>query len=336
MLSLTIAPVVDRLREAFLLQRAQRTVESRSADRQSKIRELADAVDVRLAVVDSLTAGDQIPAALVLLRDAAILAIRAVLESRGIDADEQTAEGAFRRLTPLVESGDLPAPPKEWTRVRDLLSDTRHLAFDELSGPDALARRTEAEALVAWLRILVEARTVSEIKASRVIRLGVVGLLVLGGLTWGVTRVSASKNLALGKPAQMSSRRPSCPPGAGEAGLPPSGAVDGNKAGAYDICTSYEVRPWLTIDLQSVHKLSKAVIYYRGDCCQGAYDLPAVLEVSEDGTTWTEVGRRTTAYSAQDPWTVPIDGKRAKIVRLRVDSNDSKELVLNEVEVYGR
>src|SRR5258706_3224595 len=204
MLTLTMSSVkklIPRaLREAFLLQRAQQAVEGRSSDRQNKIRELADAVDVRLAVVDSLTAADQIPPALVLLRDAAILAIRAVLESRGIDADDQTAQGAFRRLAPLIESGDLPAPPKEWTHVRDLLSDTRHLAFDELVGPDALARRTEAEALVAWLRSLVEARSVSEIKISRAFRLGVVGILALGGLIWGVTRVAAQKNLALGKP----------------------------------------------------------------------------------------------------------------------------------------
>jgi hypothetical protein len=338
MITLTVATVrrllPDAFRELFLLKRAQQAVEGRSPDRQAKIRELADAVDARLAVVDSLTAGDQVAPALVLLRDAAILAVRAVLEARELETAEETAEGAFRKLAPLIESGELPAPPKEWTSVRSLLSDTRHLAFDELPGQEALARRSEAEALVTWLRSLVDARSVSEIKVSRAFRLGIVAILIIGAITWAATRVGTPQNIALGKPVQTSSRRPNCPPGAGEAGLPPSGAVDGNKTGSYDICTNYEARPWLTIDLQSVHKLSKAVVYYRGDCCQGAYDLPAVLELSEDGTTFTEVGRRTTAYSAQDPWTVALDGKRAKFVRLRVDANEPKELVLTEVEVY--
>jgi hypothetical protein len=134
----------------------------------------------------------------------------------------------------------------------------------------------------------------------------------------------------------MSSRRPNCPGGSGEAGAPASAAVDGSKSSSYEVCTNFESRPWLTVDLQGEHKLTKAVIYYRGDCCQGSFDLPAVLELSEDGTNFTEVGRRTTAYSAQDPWTVSLGGKKAKVVRLRVDTNEPKELVLNEVEIYGR
>jgi hypothetical protein len=48
-----------------------------------------------------------------------------------------------------------------------------------------------------------------------------------------------------------------------------------------------------------------------------------------------EVGPRTTPYSAQDPWTVPLGGKSGRIIRLRVDSNDQRELVLNEIEVYA-
>jgi hypothetical protein len=339
MVTLTVAAVKklipDAFREVFLLKRAQRAVEGRSADQQVKIRELANAFDSRLAVVESLTAGDQVPPALVLLRDAAVLAIRAVLESRGIESTAEAAESAFQKIAPLIESGELPSPPKDWQRVRELLSDTRHLAFDELPTADALARRSEAEAVVAWLRGLVDARSVSEIKVSRALRLGVALVLLVGVVVWAVSQAVAPRNIALGKPAQMSSRRPNCPAGSGEAGMPPSGAVDGNRTGAYDICTSYEARPWLTIDLQRVHKLSRAVIYYRGDCCFGSFDLPAVLELSEDGTNFVEVGRRTTPYSAQDPWKVPLDGKRAKIVRLRVDSPDMRELVLNEVEIYA-
>jgi hypothetical protein len=55
----------------------------------------------------------------------------------------------------------------------------------------------------------------------------------------------------------------------------PSGVVDGVRSGAYDISTNDEVRPWLTIDLLNIHKLSKALFYYRSDCCFGSFDLPA-------------------------------------------------------------
>jgi hypothetical protein len=83
--------------------------------------------------------------------------------------------------------------------------------------------------------------------------------------------------------------------------------------------------------------LSKVIIYNRSDCCWGQNDLPAVLEVSEDGTTFTEVGRRVTPYSSADPWVVLLLGQRARIVRLRVDSNEPyRELVLNEIEVFAR
>jgi hypothetical protein len=339
MVTLTVAAVKklipDAFREVFLLERAQQAVEGRSFDQQAKIRELTHAVDSRLAIAESLTAADQVPAALIILRDAAFLAIRAVLESRGIDTTGETAESAFQKIAPLVESGELSSPPKDWQRVRELFFDTRHLAFDELPAADALACRSDAEAMVIWLRGLVDARSVFEIKVRRVLRLGVALAALAGLLVWGISLVVGPRNIARGKPAQMSSRRPNCPPGSGEAGMPPSGAVDGNKSGAYDICTNYEIRPWLTIDLEGVHKLSKAIVYYRGDCCFGSFDLPAVLDLSEDGTNFVEVGRRTTPYSAQDPWTVPLGGKRAKIVRLRVDSNDSRELVLNEVEIYA-
>jgi len=338
MVTLTVAGVKklipDVFREIFLLERAQKAVEGRSLDQQARIGELVTAVDSRLAVVESLTAGDQIPPALVLLRDAAVLAIRAVLESRGIETTTETAESAFRKIAPLIDSGELPSPPKDWQSVRELLSDTAHLAFDELPPAEALAHRSKAEAVVAWLRRLVDARSVSEIKVSRALRLGVALVVLVGVVVWGVSRAVAPRNLAFGKPVQMSSRRANCPAASGEAGMPPSGAVDGNRSGAYDVCTNYEVRPWITVDLQAVHKLSKAVIYYRGDCCFGSFDLPAVLELSEDGINFVEVGRRTTAYSAQDPWTVPLGAKPAKIVRLRVDSNDVRELVLNEIEIY--
>jgi len=89
------------------------------------------------------------------------------------------------------------------------------------------------------------------------------------------------------------------------------------------------------VDLQDTRRISKIVAYYRSDCCHGLYDLPAVVELSEDGTNFREVGRRTTAYSTADPWVIKLDRQPAKFVRLRVDSNEPRELVMTELEVFA-
>jgi len=327
--------VPDAFREFFLLEKAQRRASSRSADQETRIRDFVAAADARLAAAESLTGADQVPAALILYRDGILFTIRALLEARGRDNNDPTVEGAFRSLTALIEAGDVPAAPADFESIRAVLSDARPLAFDELPSAEARAKRSQVETIALWLRELVDPRTVRQLKWSRALRMGTIGLALLGGLGFGVTKLMAPKNIAVGKPVQMSSRRPQCPPGSGEAGLPPSGLVDGTVSATYDICTVYEVRPWVTLDLQQVRRLSKVVVYDRGDCCWGAYDLPAVLELSEDGTNYHEVARRTTAYTATDPWVIRLDHPSARFLKLRVDANEPRELVLTELEVYA-
>jgi hypothetical protein len=327
--------VPNAFREFFLLEKAQREVSSRSAHQETKIRDFVTAADARLAAAESLTGGDQVPAALILYRDGILLTIWALLESHGRESNEPTVEGAFRSLAALIEAGEVPPGPESFEGARALLSDPRPLAFDELPTSQALAKRTQIETIALWLRGLVDPRTVRQIKWSRALRIGTIGLALLAVLGFGITKLMSPKNIALGKPVQMSSRRPQCPAGSGEAGLPPSGLVDGTVSGTYDICTVYEVRPWVTLDLQQSRRISKIVVYDRGDCCWGSYDLPAVLELSDDGTNYREVARRTTAYSATDPWVVKLDNPSARFVKLRVDANEPRELVLTELEVYA-
>jgi F5/8 type C domain-containing protein len=334
------APTATRLstalREFLLLEGSLRSVPNWSSDQRARIRRLVDAADARLSVADSLCVDRDIPAALVLLRDAAVLTIAAILEARGPRREELTANGAFEILAPLLERGELPRPPIGFDRIRQLFSDTRPLVLDELPPTIAIARRTEALATVAWLRKLVDVRTVHQLRVIRSVRVAVIGLAILGAVAWSAIHLFGPKNLALHKAVQLSSRRPDCPAGAGPEGAPPSGLVDGSKSASFDICTKPETRPWLSIDLLAVHRLSKVVVYNRGDCCWESA-LPSVLEISEDGATFTEVGRRLIAYSSSDPWVVRLDGQPAKVIRLRVDSNDPyRELVLNEVEVFGR
>ena len=274
------------------------------------------------------------PAALVLQRDGIVLIVRALLEAHAKEGSDQTAEQAFRSLALLVESGELGRAPDGFDEVRALLTDTRPLAFDELPASEALEKRANVEVTSRWLRGLIDARSPRQIKLSRALRLGTIGLVLLLGIAFGVKRVVQPKNLALGKPVQSSSRRPQCPLGSGQAGLLPYGLVDGNVGSSYDICTGPEVRPWATVDLQKKRRIGKIVVYHRADCCWGTYDLPAVLELSNDGVAFSEVARRKTVFTAREPWVAKLD-KSARFVRYRVDSNEIREVVLNELEVYG-
>ena len=54
------------------------------------------------------------------------------------------------------------------------------------------------------------------------------------------------------------------------------------------------------------------------------------LEISVDGTRFTELGRRTEHFSASDPWVAPGRGLPARYVRIRSD----QYVTLTEIEVH--
>jgi hypothetical protein len=323
------------LREALLLEDALRAVESRSPGQVDKIRELCAAIDARLMAAEALVAGDQVAPALVILRDAAHLAAEAVLITRG----EHATDDSLGQVADLVTSGKLGSAPDRFADAYALVRNSNRLAFDELPPADAMGRRLDVERAVTWLRGMVEPRSPAQLRRSRIFRLALAAAVVLGTVValigLGLRKLVAPKNLAYGKTVQLSSRRPSCGTPAAE-GLPGSGLVDGNKSGAYDICTNSEVNPWATIDLGQTHSVTQVKIFNRDDCCWGQYDLPAVLELSIDGAAYVEIGRQSAAYTASKPWVVPVENKQARYVRIRVDSPHPKELVLTEVEVFGK
>jgi hypothetical protein len=147
--------------------------------------------------------------------------------------------------------------------------------------------------------------------------------------------IFGAPNVARDKPARLSSRRANCWPGAGPAGLPPSGAVDGHLGATYDVCSGFEKEPWLVVDLGGRFALSKVIVYNRADCCWGLRDLPMVVETSDDDVHYAPAGRRTMPFTQDDPWSLGISGVTARFVRVRVDA-PAAEIVLSEVEVYGR
>ncbi|MBM4784152.1 MAG: discoidin domain-containing protein [Archangiaceae bacterium] len=92
--------------------------------------------------------------------------------------------------------------------------------------------------------------------------------------------------------------------------------------------TSNEANPWLRYDLGSAKTVSGLTIVNRQDSLQ-ARAVPLVVEVGDDGTTFREVARQTTAFSTWEPRFEPV---AARFVRLRVDG--TSVLHLERVEVH--
>lgn len=136
----------------------------------------------------------------------------------------------------------------------------------------------------------------------------------------------AVRNLALGRPAQMSS----------DYGLgPPAGGVDGKIQGSFGFHTKEEPNPWFQVDLGGAFTLTEARIYNRLDCCSERARTLRVL-LSSDGANWRlAYAHNGTIFGGQDgrPLVVNLQGTSARYVRLQLA--ETNYLHLDEVEIYG-
>jgi hypothetical protein len=60
------------------------------------------------------------------------------------------------------------------------------------------------------------------------------------------------------------------------------------------------------------------------------------LQLSDDNQTFVTVATRTVEYSDEFPWKQPVGGRRARFVRLYAPADKPTELILSEIEIYGR
>ena len=109
--------------------------------------------------------------------------------------------------------------------------------------------------------------------------------------------------------------------------------VDGKTGGTYGACTQVAQRPgWAIIDLEREAKLSKIVVYNRGDSNFND-GLPFGIDVSTNGTDFHEVAHRDTPFGdgsfLSKPWSAAVHD-RGRFVRIRA----SWYLALSEVEVF--
>jgi hypothetical protein len=243
-----------------------------------------------------------------------------------MDLESLRASTAFDALADLSRDGSIPPLPDYIVEARKLLSEEEPLAFDRRASEDLLSRRKTVEFTIRWLQELIEPRTLNEIRATRVVRLFMTAVFACCLVGWLVIRVTRPVNIALGKPVTLSGRHP-----ASTAPADNSGVVNGDIEGGYGIHTTAAVPPnpaWVMIDLGQPTAFKRVKIYNRAD---GWFDesLPATLEFSEDGTTFTAVDTRTTTFTSRAPWIYESKGGKWRYVRVRTD----KYLALTEIEI---
>ena len=106
--------------------------------------------------------------------------------------------------------------------------------------------------------------------------------------------------------------------------------------GVYAGGTDRQIHPWITVDLGRTRTVNNVVVYNRADCCWGAADIPLSLQLSNDNQTFDTVATRETEFSDDFPWRQSVGGRKARYVRLWSPANTPKEIILSEIEVYGR
>jgi hypothetical protein len=321
-LALSFFGFFSPIREFFTLARAEGTVRAYAPSQHALVREHADAADRRL--LSGRRATDAVAAA-ILFRDAVAHCLFAAAIAR--DARAPLAElDLAEALPPLPADPARPrAQPTDDARVRSALSTHDALYFDRLSAEDVERARWALERAAARLRRSVEARSVANLRGTRWGRWAAVAL-VLAYAAFAIVRAALlPKNIALGKPVHPSSRHVN----------PPDGheLVDGEVGTSFGVHTNNEDDPNVVIDLQGAYWIDSVKVYNRVD---GWFDdcLPLVVELSVDGTKWTEIGRRETHFEASPPWAVSGGGRPAQFVRLRVARRGY--LALSEVEVFGK
>jgi hypothetical protein len=314
---------IEPIREYFTLRRAEGTVRAYAPAQHALVAAHVEAARERLAA--ARRTAPPIPAA-VLLRDAVAHSLRAAAVAADASAGVAHLDLAAAMPALPVDPARPRAEPTDDARVRAALASSDPLYFDRLSPEDGERARVALDRAAGFLRRRVEARSVTHLRGARWGRRGAV-LLVLGWALFVLLRAKlVAPDVALGKPVHPSSRKPGSPD--------PKELVDGDLGTSYGVFTNVEDSPSVVIDLQWKYWVDTVKVHNRVDGWQVDDCLPLVVELSQDGTHWDEVGRRVEHFEGDPPWVVHAGGRPAHFVRVRVDRKSY--LALSEVEVYGK
>jgi hypothetical protein len=325
-IAVTIGRVGGMFREFFFLQQARKKSAELSVSQRRSVETFFQGAKRRLAVARRLREPDQNHVSLSLYHGAALLLTFAYLVSKdeSVDLDALTPDAAFQKLAEVRgrEQKDLPPSfglARRWVIGRD------PLAVERLSAEEAGCAIDDFEATTRWLLTLVEPRSVRSLQATRIMRALATTLGVTALAAWGVIHLFAPKNIARRKPTQASSA---------DYDTKPAAVVDGERNGSFGFHSRLEDSPWWSVDLRRSYSIKTIKVFGRGDCCF-QQSVPLALEVSDGVGPFRRIAERTEPFSEKDPWVVvPSGSEKARVVRLR--SERSTNLVLSEVEVYGR
>lgn len=322
------APTLPRLRDAFLLRAAERTVAAYPAAVRSEVSALVRAARERASLAE-LALDSHVASALSLYREAALLLLRAIVASRTPEGTE--IPSASHDVVGRFHALDLGGAPVSRGELDELLRAAREADPMEPARLSPLAATDgahAARAVVRWLSTLVEARGVAELRWTRKLRVGAVSLAALALLVWAGAGMMSTKNVALHKPIQSNGLNADAP-------QPTGGLTDGvtTSPPAFGVHTTVGSPPWVQVDLGRVYKVSKVKVFNRGD---GWFNdgLPMTVQLSTDGTWFVDVETRRTSFSQAAPWVVNARREPARYVRVR--GTAGKYVALSELEVFAR
>jgi hypothetical protein len=265
---------------------------------------------------------------LVLLRAATGSMIRAQLARVGIDPGPTApSDECWARLAEHPTVAPLAASITDDERV--LVGSALGVQGDSVLArlpKNQIAHATRAMTKLArglGAPMVAEAKSTGRVWLMRACRVAAAALIIACGV-WLLTRetepADLGRNLALHRPVTVVTPHP-------DYGRDPSLLVDGDRTnlGFHTISAPNQ---HVTIDLGSVVRISRMVVYNRTDCCFDRV-APIRLEVSTDGKSFQQVTERQDLF---DRWVVKLQGTTARYVRLTDLKNDYFHLA--EVEVY--
>jgi hypothetical protein len=267
--------------------------------------------------------------ALLLLRDATDLAIRARLARSGAVTDFSTASraelwNAFEALPAAKLALDgLAAAERDLARKA-----ATEGANEKLCALQPEEHRAWTQALARFVPMLVqglekEANRVAHVRTLRTARIvGTLALLVaiVAVVVVVIRDVRRGENLALNRPVTLSSKYD-------ESRFPAATVVDGDTS-SLGCHTKVEQRPWMVIDLAGPIEIHEVVVFNRTDAAQERA-APLLIEVSTDGKAYRRFAQRGETFSVWHADQAPV---QARYVRLTVLKHSA--LHFNEVEVY--
>ena len=99
----------------------------------------------------------------------------------------------------------------------------------------------------------------------------------------------------------------------------------------YGVHTNIEENPWVRIVLGAVVPVHEVRVFNRGDGYESEI-LPLLLQLSDDGEAFTDVGERTELFTRDRPWITKLEGKAGRYVRIYMPKEGY--IALSEIEVY--